>query len=348
MDGFYKKYASAIVYDFLKLQQGDALSVNSEEADFEFARFVANEAIKVTHSQVKVILTENGKPVDVAEFEPDGMPVKTEGFAMLRIQGNRKKREPDGETLDVIVEPDNFAALQKLGHLAEPVLLNRRISVPFCVAPLFDEESEGFRMLSAKIENGLGDKILAADYRKNFLNHSDIDRLHFTGAGIDFTVEVPHGTVFTGGTSFLPSGRSFVSGPDFDILRCSTDRHSLNGVLTVQAVVMGKKQSLTLEYENGKLVEHSESVQFERYRLLGDGAAEAGYLSLGDRCFSLHLGGSLLEFLVSQPENEVNIPEFFNTSPYTLECELDSKLNITCSGCDGKEHELVRKGFFLD
>ena len=70
METKYTDYANAIVRDFLDLRTGDALSINTDERDLEFAKLIAQTALPVTDVTVKIVVIENGKPAQVMEFDP--------------------------------------------------------------------------------------------------------------------------------------------------------------------------------------------------------------------------------------------------------------------------------------
>ncbi|MBO7349665.1 MAG: aminopeptidase, partial [Spirochaetales bacterium] len=78
-------YAKAIVNDLLALRLGDALSINTEESDVPFAKLVAKEALSVTDVTVKIVVTNNGKPTQVLEFDPTPPAHLPRSYAMLRL-----------------------------------------------------------------------------------------------------------------------------------------------------------------------------------------------------------------------------------------------------------------------
>ena len=59
MDKKYEDYADSIITDFLDLRTGDALSINTDEKDLDFARLIARKAIEVTDVTVKIVVIEN-------------------------------------------------------------------------------------------------------------------------------------------------------------------------------------------------------------------------------------------------------------------------------------------------
>ena len=123
-------YARTIINDLLKLREGDALSINTDETDLEFARKIANGALPITHATVKIVVTDHGRPTQVLEFDPAPPASDPRAFAMLRLAHEKTIPNSQTDVLELIVDKEDLSTVQKLGHLAEPVLLNRRISVP--------------------------------------------------------------------------------------------------------------------------------------------------------------------------------------------------------------------------
>lgn len=70
--------------------------------------------------------------------------------------------------------------------------------------------------------------------------------LHVIGDETNFKVKVPEGARFIGGTQVLPTGRTFLTGLDFDILSFITDCNSLDGQFKAKANVLGKEYEGTL------------------------------------------------------------------------------------------------------
>jgi leucyl aminopeptidase (aminopeptidase T) len=340
-------YATTIVKDLLKLRAGDALSINTEEVDLEFAKEIANTALPITNVTVKIVVTEKGKPTQVLEFDPAPPALDPQGFAMLRLAHESQANVQDKSGyLDMIVDKEDLVTVQKFGHLAEPVLLNRRISVPWCVAKVH-EEAEKWHEIDNKIDLGISNQSLVADYRRQYLQQSDSTLLHITGENTDFTVRVPEGARFLGGTQVLPDGRKFLNSLDFDVVSFITDCNSLDGVLQAHCQVLGKELDCTLTFKDGLLVDWTHVKELDRLFEFDENLKKPGFFSFRDKEFTLNLGGSLVEGLATIPEEESLLPSYFNRCLYTLKLHLDSKLNIFATNCEGKTTELVRKGFFL-
>ena len=343
-----KAYTKTIIEDLLRLKAGDALSINTEEQDLEFAKEIANEALPITQVTVKIVVTENGKPTQVLEFDPAPPALDPQSFAMLRLAHEKQQAQDDSSNyLEIIVDKEDLVTVQKLGHLAEPVLLNRRISVPWCVAKVHDTDAEAWNGIDTKIGLGIANQNLVADYRRQFLQQSDSILLHITGSNTDFTVRVPEGARFLGGTQVLPSGRKFLSSLDFDVMSFITDCNSLDGHFEAHAKVLGKNLNCSFVFKDGKMVSWTPEKELSSLFAFDENLKKPGYFSFRDKDFTLHLGGSIVDGLEKTPEDEALLPEYFNKCLYTLKLHLDPKLNIFATNCAGKTTELVRKGFFL-
>lgn len=330
-------YIDSIINCLLRLESGEALSINTEEKDFEFARNIALAACEVTSVPVKIVVTVNGRPSDVIDIDPQGTALDPVRHVLLRLE-HMENREMPQDALDIIVEETDFPTLQKLGHLAEPLSFGRRIALPWCVVPANPETEPS-------IDN---DRIIAVDYRKRYLNSKKISSLMFSGNHTGFEVDVPSDVYFFGGSTVLSSGRSFVSTADYEKLGVSLDCNSLDGRLRACAVIFGRKQVLDLEFKNGKLVSYSNSRELARLLEYDVNLRKAGWISMKDRDFRLYLGGSPMDGLEGIYEDEEGLPSFFNRSPYSLELELETDLNIYSYDSTLAKTELVRKGFFLE
>lgn len=348
MTDLLHEYADVIASKLLKLTEGTLLSVNTEECDFDFARIVANTALKYTKTTVKIVQTVNGRPSDVIDFDPEGLAVKPNGYAMLRIAHVYPQLDTSEKTLDIIVDKNDLKTVQKLGHLAQPVVLNRRIAVPWASVKVFNPSDLRWNDIKELTGGNIENACLVADYRKKFLSHSDVHEMVISGDNFQLKVCIPEDTLFVGGSTKLSNGKTFISGFDFETLNVNSDCNSAEGTLKGKAVIFGKPQIIELTLKDGLIVSHSNSPELSRLLEFDQNLRKIGYLSMADRKFSVHFGGALLDCFENEPETEDDIPAYFNQSLYTFEVELDEKLNISFSDCSGKVTELVRKGFFLE
>ena len=96
----YENYAKVIVNDLLNLRVGDALSINTDERDVEFAKKIARIALAITDVTVKIVVIEKGRPVQVLEFDPTPPAHMPTGFAMLRLSHREMKNlDPSGSPI---------------------------------------------------------------------------------------------------------------------------------------------------------------------------------------------------------------------------------------------------------
>lgn len=344
----FSEYASIIINSLLKLQEGDTLSVNTEECDFEFARVIADMAVRKTKTISKIVITSQGRPSEVVDFDPYEPAVQTKALCMLHLNHCDESVSSDEKVLDVIVDKNDLRAIQKLGHLADPVILDRKIVISWCVIPSFYANNPELESLVNRLSKDIDGQILASKYRKKYLNQTDIDKLHFYSDSCDFTIDLPENVQFIGGLETLSNGREFVPTVDFQNLMCNVDKNSINGWFNASSSILGKKVSLKLTFDNGALKNNYECIQLKNILTFDEDISKVGMIEMGDKYFVLHFGCSSVESLRNKPESEDNLPSWFNQSIYKFECKLDEKLNIEYYGCDGKYHELVRKGFFLE
>lgn len=345
--GKYENYAKTIINDLLGLRVGDALSINTDERDVEFAKTIARLALPVTDVTVKIVVIEKGKPVQVLEFDPTPPAHLPTGFAMLRL-AHKERKKLEGKLLDVVVEPTDMGAIQKMGHLAEPVVLGRRIAVPWCVADVYDDEDSAWDEIERKISFNIANLGLVSLYRAQKLNDIGIVQLKITGEGTDFTVDVPAETLFHGGHHELASGRQFLSGMDFDTLNLLVDRKSADGCFTADVEVFGKPQRICFGFSNGVLKSYSHSPELERLLSFDEDIRRVGYISFSDKGICVNLGGAPVDALRVIPATEDDLPEFFNTSLYTLRCRLSGKIDVLATGSNGIDLEIMHDGMFVE
>ena len=349
MEKRYKDYANAIVNDMLSLRLGDALSINTEEVDFEFAKLIANTALPVTDVTVKIVVLNGGKPVQVLDFDPAPPAHMPTGYAMLRLSHESLKEAVSGHVLDMVIDPNDLITVQKLGHLAEPIVLNRRIAVPWCVAKVFDDDDLGsWKVIEQRIELGIQTQSLSARYRKESFENSDISEMIFLGEGTDFSVKVPQSSLFVGGTQVLSSGREFLSGIDFDKLSFLVDRGSATGTFRACVTVFGKTFMADCTFKDGLLVDWTHNVDLDRLLDFDENLRRVGYISMRDHEIIVFLGGALVDALGDAPESEEDIPDYFNTSLYSLACHLSYVVDVNCVSGNGIARELAKEGVFLE
>ena len=340
-------YAAAIAGELLDLRLGDALSINTDEEDLEFARLVANKALQLTDVTVKIVVTKEGKPVNVLEFDPAPPAHMPSGAAMLRLRHVKRHAAPKGHILDISVDRNELGVIQKYGHLAEPVVLNRRIAVPWCVADVFDADDPAWDALSRKIALSVSNQSLAARYRIRRVSEWGIRNLTLRGEGFSLNLDVPAQTLFTDGVQTLSSGREFLCTMDFDRLSFNVDRASADGNVMVQLRALGVDQEANLVFKDGLLSDWTHTPSLDRLIGFDENLRRPGYISLMDNEITLNLGGALVEALDAVPESEDLLPRWFNTSLYTLRCVLPLKTDVLATDTNGITEVLMKESQFL-
>lgn len=341
-------YAQYTVSSLLRLSEGEALSINVEERDFPFARLAALSAMKLTHRSVKIVQTENGRPTDVIELDPDKPTDRTGRPVMLSIRHEKPIVNLPSDALDLIVDKDDFATLQKLSHLSEPVVLDRKISVPWACISVFDDNDSRWEELGKVISKDAYNASLVVDYRKKYLESLELETLRIKTPSSDFVTSIQMDSLFVGGSCSLPDGRAFLCTTDYETLCVNADPRFSRGVVRGKATLFGKTQDIELFLEEGMIVRHSPSKELDRLLDYDSALRSIGYLSFSNKQLSVHFGGALSECLGDDYETEDDLPADFNRSYYTFKVELETSFDIQGVSFDGKNTEIARRGFLLD
>ena len=121
------RYAHYIVHRMLRLEEGEKLTVNADEESMEFSHKVAHEAAESTGVAVSLISIENGRVQSADEIEPSYPAREARGNVMLHLASFVTSEFREDEENDAV-------NLQKHRLLADPIFLDRRISIPWAVA----------------------------------------------------------------------------------------------------------------------------------------------------------------------------------------------------------------------
>ncbi len=342
-----ESYARAIAGELLDLRLGDALSINTDEEDLEFAKLVANTALGLTDVTVKIVVTKEGRPVNVLEFDPAPPAHMPKGAVMLRLRHVKRRSAVQGHVLDIAVDRNDLGVIQKFGHLAEPVVLNRRIAVPWCVADVFDAGDPAWEAVERKIGLSVSNQGLAARYRNRRVSEAGIRNIILRGEGFCLNLDVPEGTLFTDGAQTLSSGREFLSTMDFDRISFNVDRASAEGNVRAFLTALGVEQEADLVFRDGLLADWTHTPSLDRLIAFDENLRRPGFISLMDNEICLNLGGALVEALDNVPDSEENLPRWFNTSLYTLRCVLPVKTDVLVTDTNGITEVLMKESQFL-
>lgn len=122
-DSFYSRYADLILNSALKIKSGDVLSINTEEEDYEFARFLAREAKAVTGNGSYIQLLKDGRIVSSFDILSP-FPLTRNPNIFIYLSYYKDKGSLDG---DAVYEAKD---LMRFGLLSDP-LSNPLPSFPF-------------------------------------------------------------------------------------------------------------------------------------------------------------------------------------------------------------------------
>ena len=124
MNTISERYASYIINSQLRLETGEKLTVNCNEDTLEFAGTLSKMAAEATGVPVQLVYIRDGKVETVEEVDPD-FTAKANGRAVMVHLASF----PSFKALD---ESDLSAReLQEYRLIAEPVITDRQISVPW-------------------------------------------------------------------------------------------------------------------------------------------------------------------------------------------------------------------------
>lgn len=124
MNTISERYASYIINRQLRLETGEKLTVNCNEDTLEFAGTLSKMAAEATGVPVQLVFISDGKVETVEEIDPD-FTAKANGKAVMVHLASF----PSFKALD---ESDLSAReLQEYRLIAEPVITDRQISVPW-------------------------------------------------------------------------------------------------------------------------------------------------------------------------------------------------------------------------
>ena len=287
-----ERYADIILRRALALEEGDVLSINTEEENSEFAHLIASKARAITGNGSYIQNIENGKVTETEEAATD-FPIEKHPTALLYLPVYKPYMEAeDGK---IFTAPE----IQMFRHLSEP-LDNSEPMLPFASAPVPSDEwgkvldDEGNASLSASLLSdllGLGeDDYLENDessillYEKDKLNDLALVSGHLQDEeGTDLEFSFLPGSEFATTITKLKSGRTFI--PTIyssDIFR-ALDKTSATGYFTTTRPFMlfgHIIRSFSARVENGKITEFSaDEIASRLIRLYLEQDSNAGVIS---------------------------------------------------------------------
>ncbi|MFA6845124.1 MAG: aminopeptidase [Sphaerochaetaceae bacterium] len=308
MNDVLKRYAQLVIKSQLQLKQGESLSINSESSTIEFARLLAKLACEVTIEPVQIVETNEGKIKQVFPIDPeenDALRPNITGFVMCHLVNLNECPYLSAENPWNLIS--DVSLLGKFGLLAEPVLLDRRIAVPWANVPI-PGANWGLQYLDANAtEEDLWKffaSLLRLDtddpsrfwieqgnmlfFRKRKLNLLRPRTLDIVGDGWSIQLDIAKGTQWCGGEQTAKGQRHFFSSLPLQHLFTSVDCKSAKGTFssTRAFLLLGKQvEGASFVIEEGKVVSYtaeSGGEALDAFFSIDEGAKHICSLSLAD------------------------------------------------------------------
>lgn len=326
MEDLQHRYARLILETMVRIQEGDALSINTEDTALPFARLLAAMASEMTMQPVNIVVMKQGQPQGVIPVEPiehDILRPQPTGAAMIRIADTEGREW--GEPEDVASVCSDLVALQHHEHLAEPFIFDRRIAVPWAVIHVPGPNWTRYLLGEDNHEDALWnllqdiwkldeddanrvweDQIQMLHYRKQLLESSHIKKLRFTAPGTDLVVDIAEHAHWEGGLQTLPNGRTFIPSLPMEELYIAADRKRAEGTVSATRPIglFGEQVTgATFTMHNGEVIswtaEHGQHL-LDAFFSIDAGSRHIGEIALADENTSVariadHYGVALLD-----------------------------------------------------
>ena len=292
MNMLMERYADIILRKALRLQEGDVLSINTEEENSEFAHMIATKARAITGNGSYIQIIENGKVTDTEEAATD-YPISKRPSALLYIPVYRSYMAAEDGKLFTAPE------IQRFRHLSEP-LDNTAPVLPFVSAPVPSDEwgqvldEEGSLSLAAALISdllGLGeDDYLEKDdadlllYERDRLNEMHLVKGRIADEeGTDLEFSFLPGSEFASGVVSLANGRKCIPTVFASDIFRTLERTSACGYFTATRPFMlfgHIVHSFAARVENGRITDFSTDEESARlFRLFLEQDQMAGNIS---------------------------------------------------------------------
>lgn len=285
MDSIFDIYAQLVCTGQLKLRVSDILSINSEESTYDFALLLARKACNITKLTVNIVVTKNGKVIEEVPMEPEildihkphpGSPV------MCRILNLEEYKYYSIDNPSKV--SNNLIEINKFGNLSEPLVLNRRISVPWTTVvfpslsfaqALLNEAEQGdqLRLLEVLYRLDQDDPEVYWDnqstlisFRKNKLNELGDGIISFKNNSSYFTAKILNKANWAGGMIKLRSNREFYHKLPSQNIHTTLDNKSCDGTITASRDfhLFGQVvKDATFEINQGRVTQFSASQGYE-------------------------------------------------------------------------------------
>ncbi|HKM08017.1 MAG TPA: aminopeptidase, partial [Sphaerochaeta sp.] len=303
-----RRYARLVIEVQLKLQRGDALSINTENSTMSFARMLATMACESTLQTVTIVETSHGKVAQVVEFDPVEKRIKrppVTGYVMCHLFDLDSAPYVTDDNVSSLTE--EVGKLGSFGLLSDPVFLDRRIAVPWANIPLPGPlwamqllgkaaSEEDMWTLFAKIyrledNHGLKfwhDQANLLHYRKQKLTNKGKLSLTIEADDCNLHAILADKTQWTGGLSSVSSGRTFMPSLPMQHIHASLDTRMTEGTVgtTIPFLLLGKVvEDATFTFEKGKVVSYSANQgkeALDAFFAVDEGASVVSGISLAD------------------------------------------------------------------
>ncbi len=393
MQEILRRYARLIIEIQLKLQRGDALSINTEHSTMAFARMLATQACESTMQTVNIVETNHGKVAQVLEFDPVEHRIKrppVTGYVMCHLFD--LDSAPYVTEAKVTSLTEEVGKLGLYGLLSDPVFLDRRIAVPWANIPLPGPlwamqllgkaaSEEDMWSLFSKIyrledDHGLKfwlDQANLLQYRKQVLTKKGKLSLDITANNCKLQTTLADRTKWTGGSSTVSSGRTFMPSLPMQHIHASLDSSMTEGTVHSARpfLLLGKVvEDATFTIEKGNVVSYTAKrgkEALDAYFAVDEGASVVSGLSMADNdtiesryltkaihphfnhdsTTSLVLGGFSLNTLTDQSTDEEIAASRLGRSLVRLVLPMGSdSLSIQATDEQDQAISLMREGVF--
>lgn len=320
----YDRYTYRIVNELLQLQAGEDLFINFEKKLLFFARLVKDAALAVTHRPVTLVMMSLGRPCGIAPYDPEDFCLpQSKGKAMLHLEKPSKLLSAANDFDEI---SKDMRTMMEYGHLSEPLILGRRIAVPWCSVPCFEENDvEGWgSFLSSRLFIS-GSVPSAHKDRCDSINLLKLRQLDILDGTSRLTLTLSDSSHFIGRHVELNETRSFFSGVETDALSINLDSRNCNGEAKVRTSLVGNRIDCQVIFTEGRLIPNSMDPSqrfFSRFFLLEEDSNRISSMTITADGIYLMLGSSILESMNIIPSDERELPSDFMRNVYQIKLEL--------------------------
>ena len=380
MNMLLERYADFIIRRALRLQDGDVLSINTEEENADLASLIARKAKEITGNGSYIQNIENGKVTETVEAASD-FPIEKKPTVLLYLPVYKEYDEIEKGKLYTAPEIQRFRMLSEPIDNGDPV-------IPFAAAPvpsarwgkaISDEEDEAlaYSLLTELLSLDEDDYLRENDdedillYECDELNKKKLVRAHIQDEeGTDLEFSFLPGSEFRTTVSRLKDGRKF--NPTIfssDIFR-AIDKSSCEGYFTITRPFMlfGRAiRSLSCRVSKGRITEFSADEKsgelMELYLMQDQNAGAVSELSIAEestkaadidyfalpewdrmRGISITIGGQRSDSLRTEDARKNA-----NDSLVTLTLPIGSDTTvITAYDEEGNEYTIAEDGFITE